>query len=36
MNLKQRNQYNEFEYKIQQYKMKEIWDNEEDKMWNDT
>ena len=31
--LKQRNQYDEFLHKIQQPKMKEIWDNKEDEIW---
>ncbi len=31
--LKQRNQYDEFLHKIQQPKMKELWDNKEDKVW---
>jgi hypothetical protein len=31
--LKKRNQYDEFLHKIQQQKMKEIWDNEEDEAW---
>ncbi|MEX0932600.1 MAG: hypothetical protein WDZ77_00665 [Candidatus Pacearchaeota archaeon] len=31
--LKKRNQYDEFLHKIQQQKMKELWDNEEDKIW---
>ncbi len=32
-NLKDRNQYDEFLHKIQQPKMKELWDNEEDESW---
>ena len=32
--LKQRNQYDEFLHKIQQPKMKEIWDNKDDEAWN--
>ncbi len=32
--LKERNQYDEFLHKIQQPKMKEIWDNEEDEFWD--
>ena len=32
-NIKQRNQYDEFLHKIQQPKMKELWDNEEDEAW---
>ena len=31
--LKKRNQYDEFLHKIQQQKMKEIWDNKEDVEW---
>tara|TARA_Y100000310_G_scaffold230701_1_gene233189 strand:+ start:95 stop:322 length:228 start_codon:yes stop_codon:yes gene_type:complete len=31
--LKERNQYDEFLHKIQQDKMKELWDNEEDEVW---
>lgn len=30
---KQRNQYDEFLHKIQQAKMKELWDNKEDEGW---
>ena len=30
---KQRNQYDEFLHKIQQPKMKELWDNKEDEVW---
>ena len=33
MKLKERNQYDEFLHKIQQPKMKELWDNEEDEAW---
>ena len=32
---KQNNQYNEFLHKIQQSKMKELWDNKEDEAWED-
>ena len=32
--LKQRNQYDEFLHKIQQPKMKELWDNNADEAWN--
>ena len=32
--LKERNQYDEFLHKIQQPKMKELWDNKEDEIWN--
>lgn len=31
--IKKRNQYDEFLHKIQQEKMKELWDNKEDKEW---
>ncbi len=31
--VKKRNQYDEFLHKIQQAKMKELWDNEEDEAW---
>ena len=31
--MKQRNQYDEFLHKIQQEKMKELWDNKEDESW---
>lgn len=31
--LKQRNQYDEFLHKIQQPKMKELWDNKQDEAW---
>ncbi len=31
--LKQRNQYDEFLHKIQQPKMKELWDNKKDEAW---
>lgn len=30
---KARNQYDEFLHKIQQEKMKELWDNKEDESW---
>jgi len=30
---KERNQYDEFLHKIQQPKMKELWDNKEDEAW---
>ena len=33
--LREKNQYDEFLHKIQQEKMKELWDNEEDKEWED-
>lgn len=35
-NVKKRNQYDEFLHKIQQQKMKELWDNKEDKTWENT
>ena len=31
--IKERNQYDEFLHKIQQEKMKELWDNKEDEDW---
>lgn len=31
--VKERNQYDEFLHKIQQQKMKELWDNKEDEAW---
>ncbi|MBS3052330.1 MAG: hypothetical protein J4428_03090 [Candidatus Aenigmarchaeota archaeon] len=31
--LKSMNQYDEFLHKIQQHKMKELWDNKEDEAW---
>ena len=31
--LKMKNQYDEFLHKIQQHKMKELWDNKEDEAW---
>ncbi len=34
-NVKKRNQYDEFIHKIQQQKMKELWDNKEDEAWED-
>lgn len=33
ISLKERNQYDEFLHKIQQPKMKELWDNKEDEAW---
>lgn len=33
--LREQNQYDEFLHKIQQPKMKELWDNKEDKAWED-
>ncbi len=32
-NVKKNNQYDEFLHKIQQQKMKELWDNKEDEAW---
>lgn len=32
-NIKKKNQYDEFLHKIQQTKMKELWDNKEDEAW---
>ena len=32
-NVKKRNQYDEFLHKIQQEKMKELWDNKSDEDW---
>ncbi|MBI3035875.1 hypothetical protein HYY71_06150 [Candidatus Woesearchaeota archaeon] len=31
--VKKKNSYDEFLHKIQQYKMKELWDNKEDEAW---
>lgn len=31
--MKERNQYDEFLHKIQQQKMKELWDNKADEEW---
>jgi len=31
--VKKRNQYDEFLHKVQQMKMKELWDNKEDDAW---
>ena len=31
--VKESNQYDEFLHKIQQPKMKELWDNKEDEVW---
>jgi len=33
INVRQKNQYDEFLHKIQQPKMKELWDNKEDEAW---
>jgi|TARA_B100001971_G_C18183490_1_gene534185 rRNA pseudouridine-1189 N-methylase Emg1 (Nep1/Mra1 family) len=32
-NVKKKNQYDEFLHKMQQAKMKELWDNKEDEAW---
>jgi len=32
-NVKKRNQYDEFLHKIQKAKMRELWDNEDDEVW---
>jgi hypothetical protein len=32
---RKKSQYDEFIHKIQQTKMKELWDNEEDEAWKD-
>jgi hypothetical protein len=32
-NVKNKNQYDEFLHKIQQVKMKELWDNKDDEVW---
>ncbi len=34
-NVRMRNQYDEFLHKIQQPKMKELWDNDYDEAWED-
>ena len=31
--VKSKNQYDEFLHKVQQQKMKELWDNKEDEAW---
>ena len=33
--IKKKNQYDEFLHKIQQAKMKELWNNKEDEAWED-
>jgi len=33
LKIKERNQYDEFLHKIQQPKMKELWSNKEDEIW---
>jgi hypothetical protein len=32
---KKKNQYDQYLHKIQQMKMKELWDNKEDEVWNE-
>lgn len=32
--IKERNQYDEFLHKIQQSKMRELWDNKSDEVWD--
>jgi hypothetical protein len=32
--MKERNQYDEFLHKIQQSKMRELWDNKADEVWD--
>ena len=34
-NVKKNNQYDEFLHKIQQPKMKDLWDNKDDEAWDD-
>ena len=34
-NTTSQNQYDAFLHKIQQMKMRELWDNDEDEIWND-
>ena len=31
--MKEKNQYDKFLHKIQQLKMRELWDNKKDKKW---
>ena len=33
--VQKNNQYDEFLHKVQQQKMKELWDNKDDEAWND-
>ena len=33
LKIKEKNQYDEFLHKIQQEKMRELWDNKEDEEW---
>lgn len=35
MSVKKKNSYDEFLHKIQQAKMRELWDNTEDEAWED-
>ena len=35
VSVKKSNQYDEFLHKIQQEKMKELWDNKDDEAWED-
>ena len=35
LNIKKNNQYDEFLHKIQQEKMRELWDNKDDEVWED-
>ena len=35
LSMKKKNQYDEFLHKIQQVKMKELWDNKADEAWED-
>lgn len=35
LHVQEHNQYDEFLHKIQQQKMQELWDNEEDECWDD-
>jgi hypothetical protein len=35
VNVKKKNQYDEFLHKIQQQKMNELWHNKEDEAWED-
>ena len=34
LEIRKRNQYDEFLHKIQQKKMQELWDNKEDEAWD--
>lgn len=33
--IREKNQYDEFLHKIQQPKMRELWDNKDDEVWED-